>query len=245
MSLEQKIAAAVSLLQQIEQQHAPATFATSLGAEDMVLTDLIAKNAPGIEVFTLDTGRLPQETYALLQQVGDRYAGLKVKVYYPERTVIEQYVNDHGINAFYQSVELRKQCCHIRKVEPLKRALAGKTAWITGIRRDQAVTRQGLELQTYDADNGLEKFNPLLEWSHLDVWTYISMNKVPYNLLHDQGYPSIGCQPCTRAISAEEDIRAGRWWWEDPEHKECGLHRRPQIAARAAHGAAAIASERA
>ena len=230
MSLQQKIEAVVELLHEIERNHAPAAFASSLGAEDMVLTDLIAKHTPGIGVFTLDTGRLPQETYALLQQVGEHYPALKLKVYYPERAAIEQYVNSHGINAFYHSVELRKACCGIRKVEPLKRALAGKAAWITGMRRDQAVTREGLEVAGYDADNGLHKFNPLLEWSHLDVWTYISTYKVPYNVLHDQGYPSIGCAPCSRAITVGEDIRAGRWWWEQPEHKECGLHPRPQTA---------------
>jgi phosphoadenosine phosphosulfate reductase len=223
MSLDTKIGTAISLLQDIQRRYAPAAFANSLGAEDMVLTDLLARHAPGIGIFTLDTGRLPVETYELVEKVREYY-GISLTVYYPNAQALERYVNANGINAFYRSIELRRACCHLRKVEPLKRALSGKRAWITGLRRDQAATRGGLAASSFDADNGLWKFNPLIDWSHLDVWTYIRERGVPYNALHDRGYPSVGCAPCTRAITAGEDVRAGRWWWEAPESKECGLH---------------------
>ena len=227
-SVAAKTAAAQSLLADIARDFAPATFANSLGAEDMVLTDLIAKlnaNSPAsqIEIFSLDTGRLPLETYDLMAAV-DRHYGLKLKVYFPQSAAVENYVRAHGINAFYESIELRKACCYARKVEPLQRALAGKKAWITGMRAEQAATRGNLALREYDDGNGLEKFNPLASWSEKEVWTYIKQNNVPYNALHDKFYPSIGCAPCTRAISLGEDIRSGRWWWENPESKECGLH---------------------
>lgn len=199
------------------------TFANSFGAEDMVLTDLILSNQLPIEIFSLDTGRLPAETYTLMGEVEQRY-GTRLKVYFPESAAVEAYVRKEGINAFYDSVELRKACCQIRKVEPLKRALAGKKAWITGLRAAQAVTRSGLPVREFDAGNGLDKFNPLSDWSEAEVWAYIRLHEVPYNALHDQFYPSIGCAPCTRAIALGEDIRAGRWWWEDPASKECGLH---------------------
>ena len=199
------------------------TFANSFGAEDMVLADLILKPHLPIEIFSLDTGRLPPETYTLMGEVERRY-DTKLKVFFPDSAAVEAYVRKEGINAFYNSVELRKACCQIRKVEPLKRALAGKKAWITGLRAAQAVTRSGLPLREFDEGNGIDKFNPLSDWSEAEVWAYIRMNEVPYNALHDQFYPSIGCAPCTRAIALGEDIRAGRWWWEDPESKECGLH---------------------
>lgn len=198
-------------------------FANSFGAEDMVLTDLILSNQLPIEIFSLDTGRLPAETYTLMEEVEQRY-GTRLKVYFPEAAAVEAYVRKEGINAFYDSVELRKACCQIRKVEPLKRALAGKKAWITGLRAAQAVTRSGLPVREFDAGNGLDKFNPLSDWSEAEVWAYIRLHEVPYNALHDQFYPSIGCAPCTRAVALGEDIRAGRWWWEDPASKECGLH---------------------
>lgn len=223
MSLQQKIEQTVAVLQQAVSDFSPVAFANSLGAEDMVLTDLIAKRGLDIEMFSLDTGRLPQETYDLMQQVHQRY-GVSLKVYFPDCSLVEEYVGEHGANAFYDSVELRKRCCYIRKVEPLKRALAGKKAWITGMRRDQAVTRGTLEASSFDADHGLQKFNPLLDWSNAEVWEYIQANAVPYNKLHDRFYPSIGCAPCTRAVTPGEDIRAGRWWWEDATGKECGLH---------------------
>ena len=225
MSLEAKIAAAAVLLERIQDEFAPATLASSLGAEDMVLTDLVAKHAPNISIFSLDTGRLNPETYDLLAKVQESYGGeVKIEVYYPQADVIQFFVESNGINAFYHSVELRKACCGIRKVEPLKRALHGKSAWITGMRRSQSADRANLPDQEWDADYGLTKFNPLAEWSEKEVWEYIRSNDVPYNELHDKHYPSIGCAPCTRSIAMGEDIRAGRWWWENEEAKECGLH---------------------
>ena len=212
-----------ALLAAITHDFGPATFANSLGAEDMVLTDLILKARLPIDIFSLDTGRLPPETYELMGAVEKHY-GHKLTIFFPRADDVEIYVRNQGINAFRDSVTLRKACCAIRKVEPLQRALAGKRAWITGLRAQQAATRDGLPLREYDAGNGLEKFNPLAEWTEKEVWTYIRQNAVPYNALHDKFYPSIGCAPCTRAISPGEDIRAGRWWWESPESKECGLH---------------------
>ncbi len=222
-TLQQKIDRTIAVLQQAAREYSPVAFANSLGAEDMVLTDLIAKHQPDIGMFSLDTGRLPQETYDLMHKLSARYT-LPLQVYFPASELVEDYVSRHGMNGFYDSVENRKGCCFVRKVEPLKRALTGKKAWITGMRREQAVTRGGLEMSSYDADNGMFKFNPLLDWTNADVWEYIKTNDVPFNALHDQFYPSIGCAPCTRAITPGEDIRAGRWWWEDPHHKECGLH---------------------
>lgn len=222
-SVAQKTAAVVELLARIAHDYTPATLANSLGAEDMVLTDLIVKHALAIEIFSLDTGRLPAETYELMAEV-DRHYGLKLKLYYPQHEAVEAFTRSRGINGFYDSVEARKACCHARKVEPLRRALEGKAAWITGMRAEQSATRAELPLQLFDADNGLEKFNPLADWSEKEVWAYIRLNDVPYNKLHDQFYPSIGCAPCTRPVAIGEDVRAGRWWWEDPESKECGLH---------------------
>jgi len=225
-ALHQKIDDARKLLRRIAREFAPAAFSSSLGAEDMVLTDLIFTNGLAIDVFTLDTGRLPAETYALIDTIAVRY-GTRLRVLFPRAEAVESYVNDHGINGFYGSVDLRKACCHMRKVEPLRRGLAGKLAWITGLRREQSVTRSDLAVESFDVDYGLTKFNPLADWRHEEVWAYIRARQVPYHALHDRGYPSIGCAPCTRAIAAGEDIRAGRWWWENPESKECGLHVRP------------------
>lgn len=222
-ALDKKIAATLTLLEKAVQEFSPVTFANSLGAEDMVLTDLIAKYQPNIDMFSLDTGRLPEETYALMQKVRTHYEAPLI-LYYPDAGDLEVYVAEHGVNGFYTSVQNRKDCCHVRKVRPLKRALVGAQAWITGMRREQAVTRGHLEEISYDTDNGLWKLNPLLEWSNDDVWSYIKENQVPYSALHDKSYPSIGCAPCTRAVEPGEDVRAGRWWWEDPQHKECGLH---------------------
>jgi phosphoadenosine phosphosulfate reductase len=221
--LQHKVERTLAVLSQAVDQFSPVVFANSLGAEDMVLTDLIGKHRLNIAMFSLDTGRLPQQTYDLMQQVRERYA-LSLQVYFPDAAQVEAYVVQHGTNGFYDSVDNRKECCRIRKVEPLKRALAGNKAWITGMRREQAASRGNLQVSSFDDDNALQKLNPLLEWSHDEVWEYIRLNDVPYNRLHDQFYPSIGCAPCTRAISVGEDIRAGRWWWEHPEGKECGLH---------------------
>lgn len=222
-SVAAKTLAVQQILADIATGFSPATFASSLGAEDMVLTDLIVKSGLPIEIFSLDTGRLPLETYDLMAAVQQHY-GLKLKVFFPQGTAVETLVRTHGINAFYESVDQRKACCHVRKVEPLQRALAGRKAWITGLRAQQATTRSGLPVRAFDAGNGLEKFNPLHDWTEKEVWAYIQHHAVPYNALHDRFYPSIGCAPCTRAISLGEDVRAGRWWWENPESKECGLH---------------------
>jgi phosphoadenosine phosphosulfate reductase len=189
----------------------------------MVLTDIIAKNQLDVGMFSLDTGRLPQETYNLMHHV-ENYYDIRLKVYFPDSALVEKYIALNGVNGFYESIKSRKDCCFMRKVEPLRRALSGNKAWITGLRRDQAVTRGTLEVSAYDADQGLQKFNPLLDWTNKEVWAYIRQHNVPYNKLHDQFYPSLGCAPCTRSISPGEDIRAGRWWWEDPKNKECGLH---------------------
>ena len=205
-----------------------ATFATSLGEEDQVITDMIAKVAPGMEVFTLDTGRLFAETYELLALNQKKYNQLNFKVYYPDTNLVEKMVQTKGINLFYESVENRKLCCQIRKVEPLQRALANMDAWMVGLRRDQGVTRASLEPVEWDEANKKVKLNPLYNWSLEQVRAYIKENHVDINPLHSQGFVSIGCAPCTRAIKLSEDIRAGRWWWEEPEQKECGLHDNPK-----------------
>jgi phosphoadenosine phosphosulfate reductase len=199
------------------------TFATSLGAEDQVITFMISKIDKSANIITLDTGRVFPETYDLLHRTVNRY-GIAIKSYYPDTTEVEEMVNTKGINLFYESIENRKLCCYVRKIVPLRRALQGKDAWITGLRREQSITRTDLKIVEWDAANGLIKINPLLEWSDTQVWDFIKLNNIPYNKLHDQGFPSIGCQPCTRAIEKGEDLRAGRWWWEMPDSKECGLH---------------------
>ena len=223
MSLSQKVEEVKVLLDLVNKNYAPVVFANSFGAEDMVLTDLIGRNFPNISMFTLDTERLPEETHSLMKEVEDRY-NIETKIYFPESVAVKKYVVENGLNGFYDSIAQRKACCFMRKVEPLKRALKDNRAWITGLRRDQALTRRDLEESEFDADNGLQKISPLLNWSLSDVWAYIKDFNTPYNALHDQGYSSIGCAPCTRAITLGEDVRAGRWWWEDPETKECGLH---------------------
>ena len=208
----------------------PVALASSLSAEDMVITDMIARFQLPIEVFVLNTGRLHSETLAVLEETRARYR-IALNIYEPDSRAVEQYVAAHGRDAFYGSVELRKRCCEIRKVEPLRRALAGKRAWITGQRREHAASRAALAESEFDLDNGLHKFNPLAAWSEADVWQYVRTHQVPYNRLYDQGYRSIGCAPCTRPVVAGEDPRAGRWWWEIAEHKECGLHpRKPELA---------------
>jgi phosphoadenosine phosphosulfate reductase len=204
-------------------EHAPATFASSLQAEDMVITDMILRHKLDIEIFTLDTHRLHADTVNVISAIRERY-GYKLRVLEPDAAAAADYVSRHGRDAFYESAELRKRCCAIRKIEPLQRALRGKACWITGQRRAQSVTRADLQLQEFDAAHGLVKFNPLVDWNEDEVWAYIRLHKVPYNALYDQGYRSIGCAPCTRPTVAGEDVRAGRWWWEQPEGRECGLH---------------------
>jgi phosphoadenosine phosphosulfate reductase len=211
------------ILERIARDFSPAVFASSLAAEDMVLTDLILRAGLPITIFTLETGRLHKETLDVLEKVRAQY-GHEIKLYKPQPEAVDRYVTQNGLNAFYDSVEMRKECCRIRKVEPLGRALAGNQAWVTGQRRSQSTTRSELAVQEDDAAHGMQKFNPLADWSEADVWEYIRANTVPYNALHDRGYPSIGCEPCTRAIQPGEDVRAGRWWWESADSKECGLH---------------------
>ena len=198
---------------------------SSLGLEDQVLTDMLVKINPKTSIFTLDTGRLFPETYDLIDRTCSKYK-ISIKIYFPNKEDVEQMVNQKGINLFYHSVENRKECCRIRKIVPLKRAFNGLDAWICGLRREQSVTRTNMEMVECDSDNGLVKVNPLINWSERDVWEYINQHSVPVTPLHKQGFPSIGCQPCTRAIEPGEDIRAGRWWWENPDTKECGLHKR-------------------
>jgi len=200
------------------------TLACSFGAEDVVLLDMITRAVHNPRVFVLDTGRLHQETYNVMDRCRNRY-NLNFEVYCPRNDLLERLLRDKGPNSFYASVDDRKECCFVRKVEPLRRALSNVDAWITGLRREQSVTRSLISKAEIDeAHGGILKLNPLADWSHEQVWEYIKANDVPYNDLHDRGFPSIGCVPCTRAIEPGEDIRAGRWWWEAPEHKECGLH---------------------
>jgi len=199
-------------------------FASSFGAEDMIILDMIAKVAPRFRVFTLDTGRLHDETYEIMEEARSRYQ-LDIQTVFPQRDAVEDLVRGKGFYSFRESIENRKECCGIRKVEPLRRVLKDLRAWATGLRREQAVTRGDTPVLEIDSANGgLIKVNPLVTWSEAEVWQYIKANDVPYNALHDRGFPSIGCAPCTRAIMPGEDIRAGRWWWELPEYKECGLH---------------------
>ena len=198
---------------------------SSLGAEDQVLTDMLAKSAPEMKIFTLDTGRLFPETYSLLSRTTEKYKK-KIQVYFPDHEKVEAMVNERGVNLFYHSVENRKLCCGIRKLDPLARAFKDLDAWVCGLRASQAVTRNNIQLVEWDENNGLIKINPLYKWTEDDVWNYIDQHGVPFNALHKKGFPSIGCQPCTRAVEPGEDVRAGRWWWENPETKECGLHKR-------------------
>jgi len=218
----------LSRLKEIAGEFRSVAFASSLGAEDMVVADAIFTAGLPIAVFTLDTGRLPRETLDLLERISSRYAG-EVEIFRPDADAVARYVSTHGANAFYESVELRKRCCRIRKVEPLARALAHRDAWVTGLRRAQSVTRTDLPLREFDPTHGLVKFNPLADWSEEEVWACVRERDVPYNALHDRGYPSIGCDPCTRAIRPGEDTRAGRWWWESTDSRECGIHVPPAV----------------
>lgn len=225
------VAAAGRLIEDALRAHSPAALATSFGAEDMVLLDLVARRRFPVAVFTLDTGRLPQETYDLMQTVRGRYPEVAVETYFPNAASVEAYVREHGINGFYDSVALRERCCAIRKIEPLKRALEGKKSWIVGLRREQSATRRAVAPIVWDEGNGLYKVSPLAEWTNDDVWAYVKRFDVPTNALHRRGFPSIGCAPCTRAIEPREDPRAGRWWWENAATRECGLHPRKKGAA--------------
>jgi len=199
------------------------TLGSSMGAEDQVLADMIHKINKNVSIFTLDTGRLFPETYELIDRTSKKYS-LQIKIFFPDGTQVEEMVNSKGINLFYDSIENRKLCCNIRKIEPLKRALPGNEVWINGLRKDQSLIRFSTKLVDWDEVHQIIKVNPLLNWTEKDVWAYIKKNDVPYNKLHDNGFPSIGCKSCTRAVKEGEDFRSGRWWWEDPEHNECGLH---------------------
>jgi phosphoadenosine phosphosulfate reductase len=226
--MQSRVDETIKLLKQAQDQFTPdLVFACSFGAEDMVLIDLISKHAPSIQIITLDTGRLPQATYDVMDACRTKY-GIKIQVYFPDANEVEQMVAERGLNLFYHSVENRKHCCEIRKIHPLRRALKGKNAWVTGLRRQQADSRQDMAAVEDDDFFSLKKFNPLIEWTEDEIWAYIRKFDVPYNTLHDQHYPSIGCLPCTRSITVGEDPRSGRWWWEH-EHSvsECGLHANP------------------
>jgi phosphoadenosine phosphosulfate reductase len=199
------------------------TFSTSFSIEDQTIAHQILSNDIPVSIFTLDTGRLFAETYSVWSSTNEKYAA-KIEAYYPDRNLLENYLTEKGPNAFYESVDNRKQCCYIRKVEPLKRALAGNAVWVTGLRAEHSADRKNLQVIEWDDANKIIKYNPLLWWTTEEVRKYISDNNVPYNTLHDKGFVSIGCAPCTRAIKSGEDFRAGRWWWEDAAKKECGLH---------------------
>ncbi len=214
-------------------RHGRLIYSNSLGAEAMVLTDIIWTHLPQIEMFSIDTGRLHEETYGLLQKLQQRY-GRKIRVVYPDAQALEQLVARQGINGFYENLAARLDCCRIRKVEPFRRAISGFPVWITGVRREQSQGRALGEPEEWDAEYGLYKLSPLIDWSEEDVWQYIRAHRLPYNALHDRQYPSIGCAPCTRAIQPGESRRAGRWWWEQPESRECGLHPRQLPAAASA-----------
>lgn len=198
---------------------------SSLSYEDQTITDMMVGIRKDARIFTLDTGRQFPETYDLIDRTNMQY-GIRIEVFFPDWHNVQKMVKVHGINLFYDSVEFRHLCCNVRKVEPLKRALQGVEVWISGLRREQSVTRANMQMVEYDTADNVIKLNPLILWTEEQVKEYVRKNGVPFNKLHNEGFPSIGCQPCTRAVKPGEDIRAGRWWWEDPDHRECGLHSR-------------------
>jgi len=207
----------------LEEYGQEAALSSSLGLEDQVLTDMLFKIDNSANIFTLDTGRLHPETYSVMDATNLKY-NVKLHVFFPKNEDVEKLYQTQGINGHFESIDSRKNCCGIRKMEPLKRALKPLKIWFTGLRSAQSVTRTDMPIVEFDENFDVIKVNPLINWSEEDVWEYIKTNNVPYNKLHDQGYPSIGCAPCTRPVKEGEDIRSGRWWWENPEHKECGLH---------------------
>ncbi len=227
---EEKVDASAALLERAARDYSPLTYACSLGAEAMVLMDLMRARATDVDVFSIDTGRLHEETYALLHSIKGPN-GKPIRVVYPDGARVEEVVSRFGVNGFYGSAEARVSCCRARKVEPFKRAIAGFRAWVTGVRREQSVTRAGLQPIEWDSEYGLHKISPLLDWREDDIWRYIRERRLPYNPLHDRQYPSIGCAPCTRAVEPGEHPRAGRWWWEHEQTRECGLHPRRRKAA--------------
>lgn len=223
--LSEKTAELQKRLRQILSKHRTVKLASSLAVEDTVITDQLAKLDADAEIFTLETGRLNPETLSLIGKLAARYPNIRLKCYKPDAKAVEAYTSKKGINAFYESVALRQECCRIRKVEPLNRALSDADAWLTGQRRTQSVTRTDLAFAEHDDARNIAKYNPIYDWSEEDVWAYIRHHGIPYNPLYEQGYPSIGCEPCTRPVKISEDIRAGRWWWESKDSKECGLHK--------------------
>jgi len=223
--LAAKVRASVQLLQDAVRDYGRVVYASSLGSEAVVMTDLIFTHAPQIDVFTVDTGRLPEATLDLLERVERRYKR-RIRVVFPEAQRVQNFVADHGINGFYKGLTQRQACCNIRKVEPFQRAIVGYNAWVTGVRHEQSEERALTQAIQFDARYRVQKVNPLLPWTHEDIWAYIRAGNLPYNPMHDAGYPSIGCSPCTRAVEPGEDHRAGRWWWENPESRECGLQPR-------------------
>lgn len=226
--LQALVQGTTALLDKAVQDYQDVVYSNSLGLEAMVLTDIIAANVPEIEIFTLDTGRLHEETRTLLDRLERRYQR-RIQVFSPDAAAVEQYVRDNGINGFYLGLEERQSCCGIRKVEPFKRAIAGRKAWVTGVRKEQSAERAHGEAVSWDERYDLWKISPMLEWTEADVWEYIKARNLPYNPLHDKGYPSIGCAPCTRAVEEGADPRSGRWWWENPESRECGLQPRRRV----------------
>ncbi len=200
-------------------------FASSLGAEDQVLTDILSKISPQINIFTIDTGKLSPESYDLIEKTEKKY-GFKYEILKPDERAVAEIVKEHGEELYYKNLELRKLCCDVRKIQPLKIKLKTLKIWICGLRTEQSITRKDVKKIEWDESFNILKLNPLSDWTDEQVWEYIKANNVPYHALHDRGYTSIGCAPCTRAIEFGEDIRAGRWWWENPIHKECGLHKR-------------------
>lgn len=226
---EARVAHAEALLREAAEDHAGRIVqANSLGVEGMVLTDMVARLKLPVAVATLDTGALHAETLAMIPRIEARY-GIAVEVFRPRQEAVVQFVGRHGERAMYDSVDLRRACCALRKLEPMERLLQGRSAWVTGLRREQSAERRHVPFYALE-DDGREKFYPLADWTEADIWAYVQRHDVPYNDLHDEWFPSIGCAPCTRAVSAGEDPRAGRWWWEQGAAKECGLHLRPEVA---------------
>jgi phosphoadenosine phosphosulfate reductase len=229
LELEDAAAKVREILAEAVRLHGRVVYANSLGAEAMVLTDIIWTSVPEIDIVSVDTGRLHEETYELLEKLERRYKR-SIRMVYPDAKALEELVAAQGINGFYHGLDARLACCRVRKVEPFKRAIAGYTGWVTGVRRQQSSTRAKAEIFEWDSEYSIHKISPLLSWTEEQVWHYIRARKLPYNALHDKQYPSIGCAPCTRAIQPGEDHRAGRWWWERPESRECGLHPRVRSA---------------
>jgi phosphoadenosine phosphosulfate reductase len=227
-SLRTRAEDSISQLQNAVAEFKNVCYANSLGSESVVLTDLIWSAVPQIEIFSIDTGRLYPETYELIERLQRRY-GRALRIYYPDAAALENWVGEHGINGFRDGLEQRRGCCATRKVEPFRRAISGRNAWVTGIRRGQSASRALAAPVEWDREYGLHKVSPLLEWSENEIWEYIRKKRLPYNTLHDSGFPSIGCAPCTRAVQAGEHERSGRWWWERNDSRECGLHPRRQV----------------